>query len=238
MEKDLSVFESIKEDIYNILPTLPFEGVKEYTLYISDKKTIETIVGLGKALDIEYGYDEHLLRRTSLSNIVKVINVNHCAYRYNISFQNTSKRIVDPKKVFSHLDAELAKEKNRLKKEFKTKIAFSETEQDRSKIEEQLKSAINQAERRYQDIKSNFDYYDVRISNHHVSNGAYYVNYAIIDEDGNKQTKTISSILRKSVPNILWFEKSNRKARDNEFQLFLKKATRAYGDVYYKKKDD
>jgi len=235
---DVSIFEDVRNDVMEILRKFTqkepknnkYETVEEAELFIVNKECIDELKVCSQRLIMEYSHlGEDIFKKFDISNIVKIINPQHPAHWYKTFVDESWKQVNDEKLVRERLDKELAKYKailmSNTRKKIKEKgIPAEKAKEIFKKIE---KNEFPKADDLCEFIKENFDELDVRISTYNERTKYGAVQFMI--DDKKKQVN-----LRKKIPNVLWFEKKEKqRQRNNELILYLSKAKRAFGDVYF-----
>ena len=232
---DKSIFEDVREDVAAILKRFTVQKVEEAELYIVDKEGIDELKICQKRLEMEYKpLGEDLFKKFALSTIVKVINQDKPANWFKTFVDESWKQVNDRELVKERLDKELARYKAILMSNVRKKIKEKEIDAESAKrifLDIETKE-FPEAERECEYIKENFDELDVRISTYYERTKYGAVQFTI---DGKKQQVN----LRKKIPNALWYQKQEKKRqKNNELLLYLSKAKRAFGDVFYVPKSE
>lgn len=232
---DRSIFEDVRDDVKEILGRYELQTVEEAQLYVVDKECIDELNVCAKRLIMEYAHlGEDIFKKFDISNIVKIINPTYPAHWYKAFVDESWKQVNDEELVRERLDRELAKYKNILLSNTKKKIKEKGIPADKAK---QIYRNIEQkefpeAENLCEFIKENFDELDVRISTYNER-----TKYGAIQFMLGEKKRQVN--LRKKIPNVLWFEKQEKKRqKNNELILYLSKAKRAFGDVYFVSKEE
>lgn len=262
---DTSIFEDAKKDVEEILSGYECETYRlrsnrtdenknvifdHAELYIVDFQAIKRLKEIDTLLSMEYGqYDELNKNKSdakrkprsikdlySLESIVKVVDFEKPSNRYQISISERWKQINDEENVKNKLEAELIKHENKIFKRIQDKMDIKKlTPEIRADINKRVSDELREQKKYYQYIVDNFDELDVRISGYferiEVAVLYWYV----------KNTRQKDLGLRKTVPNVLWFEDAEvtmNNRSDNELQEYFKKATRAFGNVFFAPKDE
>ena len=235
---DVSIFEDVRNDVMEILRKFTekeaednkYETVEEAELFIVNKECIDELKVCSNRLIMEYSHlGDDIFKKFGISNIVKIINPQHPAHWYKTFVDESWKQVNDEELVQERLDKELAKYKAILMSNTRKKIKEKEIPDEKAKdIYKRIKEKeFPEAEELCEFIKNNFDELDVRISTYNERTKYGAVQFMI----GEKK-KQVN--LRKKIPNVLWFEKQEKKRqRNNELILYLSKAKRAFGDVYF-----
>jgi len=246
---DNSIYLDASKDVKALLESYPKEKVLDAVLYIVDEVAIEKLKEINKLLSMEYSQHDAVasvgikkkrgkpfVEEYSLPTIVKVINFEQPANSYQTFIAESWKQINDPKKVKESLEVEFIKHKNKIKKFTQQKLKEKGVSEDiKNDIMRNIDKEIREAEKEYQYIVENFDALDVRISSYFERTKYAALRWYVM----KKKQPDVN--LRKQVPNVLWYRElsEDEKIRiDNELVHYLSKAKRAYGDVFYKEKEE
>lgn len=235
---DVSIFEDVRNDVMELLRKYTekgkedsrYETVEEAELFVVNRSCMEELMVCSERLIMEYQYlGDDIFKRFDISNIVKIINPQHPAHWYKTFVDESWKQVNDTELVRERLDKELAKYKAILMSNTRKKIKEKSIPDEKAKdIYKRIKEKeFPEAEKLCEFIKENFDELDVRISTYHERTKYGAIQFMVSDSK-----KMVN--LRKKVPNVLWFEKIEARIRkNNELILYLSKAKRAFGDVYF-----
>ncbi len=246
-ETDNSIYEDVKRDLVELLQHYPKKSlIKENPkldaeLYICDDIAIENVKVFEKRLNMEYGYDEKLIKKFGISSLVKLLNTDYPAHYYKMYSKENWEQVNEQEKVKQRLDQKYQKWANAMKKRTLDKLKAKGIDNTiKMKIEDAMKQEILEAKKKLEYIKENFDSLDVRISEY--EHRRLYTGIAISltlprtvrSPHAKKKVESIlRKTLRKGVANILWFKEQCEDDKLSELQLYLKYATHAFGDVYY-----
>lgn len=259
MNVDESIYNNVKIELQKLLEQYRYDTIKlkgnikddagnpnieESRLYIVDAKAIEKLKEFDTLLHMEYQEYDNLQEqndskrkkrsvadRYSLESMVKVINFHAPANSYGTTIQESWKQINDEEKVRESLEVELIKHKRKLEKNIRKKMDVKNlTPGLRADIMSRVEAEAKEEAKEYQYILEHFEELDVRISTYYERIETVYLNWYVEKE----RQSNVS--LRKTVPNVIWFEELNeedKKRSDNKIEKYFKHAKRAYGNVFY-----
>lgn len=229
-EFDESIFDSIRVEFGEMISAYQKERVVESDLYMIDDAAMAKIKEFETRLDMEYGGDEKTQKKCNISKITKVINPDEVATYYKPFAKEKWEQVNNREKVLNRLESKYNIWKNSLIKNTKGKLA--EIGAPSSVVKETMKRVdmeIEEGARSLDYIIENFEELDVMISGYELRKKYGAVQY----KSGGKFCNTT---LRLDVANVLWYKKE-RSREDNETALFIEKAKKAFGIVYYAPRD-
>jgi hypothetical protein len=231
---DTSVFNGIKSEVLLELQSCEKIEKLDCVLFLVNNEVHLKLLEYSKRLEIEYSYDKDVLKRYSLGAIVKHLNEDGPTHTYSLNEKTFAKQINDQEKVRDSLDGEFAIWKNSLLKQVTSKVASMGLKG--AALEEKIKELhkeADEAEEVLEYIKEHFDELDVKISSL-LTRPSLGV---IIRFRLSSSAKEKSIRLKNSIPNVLYIkEKEQTIYPNNKLTAYLKSATHAFGDVYYKLK--
>lgn len=243
---DTSIYENVKNDIFNMFNDSQ-NILEKKELRISQTETTEAIVCIlyvvndefmkfihicKERLDIEYDKDSPY----KIGSIVKLINPSEPSHNYNVYKKRFHKSVVKKETVVKYIESHYNISLNKLKRTIRqTKANKKLSSEIKTDIIDRVKKEIIEAEKEKVYIDKNFDDLDIRISTYLKNSGqGFSINYKI-----NK--KRCNNRLTNNTPNIFWFkelEEDEAKRSDEKQMEYFKKAKRAFGDLFYLKKED
>ena len=246
---DDSIYQDVKRDLNTLLEKYPKKSLVEDDknldayIVICDDKCIKQINTLEKRLNIEYGFDEVMIKSFGITSLLKYLNTEFHAHYYKLYKKELWEQVNDQDKVRDRLDGKFAKWKNTMKKRTLEKLSAKGVDSaTKAKVESDMNKEITEAKKELEYIKDNFDSLNVRISEyeHRRAYTGITVSLTLPSElkklkGKNKIESVLRMTLRKDVANILWYKELNEDDKLNELQRFLKYAKHAFGDVYYLK---
>lgn len=201
-------------------------------LYLVNQEVMAKLLFLDAK--VESGEDS----KDKFSRYVKLINPQEVAYRYEVLQYRKYKQIHDRDKVREQLGLHLGIFENKEKKRIQAlRDKGTMTKEEMDEIEHDFEINFALAQEQYALLKENFDAYDVVITN--FEEMLMYDALACTLLSG----KTLQSHLRLKVPNVLWLEVDEFRAKHREHYK-IEKIVREYkqlggagGLIYFKKRD-
>lgn len=215
-----------------------FRGV---SLYLIDAATKNEILLLeATAIGMDKDGNKNAFRRYA-----KLINRELPAYKYSFLVKKRSKEIFDREKIRERMGGLVARYINSERLQLKKEIAAHKPPLEADEVaylEARLEERLEIEKKKMDEVKENFDDYDVVITNHAHSN-IYPAIYYTLRTEGSKKgyLRQDNTHLRLEVPNLLWYKEDepyiNFRA-DMKIEEIVETFTPYCGTIYIKKRSE
>lgn len=231
---DTSIFDNEKESILQLLNKYKKVEISDAVIFEIDEEMNNIIVESSRLLTMEYGEQKNALNKYTINHIVKFLNPDNPTASYSVSKKKFWKQVNERTKVLNRLDAEFVIWSRRLLKEVTSKIKTKNVSPQLLKEKrESLNEEIKEKELVLEYIKEHYDELDVVISAFHTKpSWGVVARFTTISDDMWKEIR-----LKTTTVNAIFIDKKVKHDKiyaHNKLIHFFKKATHAYGDVYFK----
>ena len=223
-------FKECAEDITQLLYNYRCRTFLEAELYFIDEKALKFIKMRRAYLESLYETQAHT-KLYSFSKIINLLNYNQLSHRYSVKYIPKFQQINKIESVKKYLPSHYAVWKATAIKDFNELLESHDFDEGSiKKMKKEQEMLLARAAEDYEYLLNNPDNLDIRISGYDEAS-----NYpAIIFATEKRATE---KHLRSEVVNALWFKPHNSRL-DLSTKEFIETSTRAFGNVYYKHRDD
>lgn len=212
-----------------------FRGI---SLYLIDEEIKNEILLLeATAIGMDKDTNKNAFRRYA-----KLINREFPAYKYSFLVKKRSKEIFDREKIKERMEGVVARYINKERLQLKKKIEAHNPPLEADEVaylKARLEERLEIEKKKIEEVRENFEDYDVVITNHAHSN-VYPAIYYTLRTEGKKRDylKQDNTHLRAEVPNLLWYKEDKPYANfraDMKIEEIIETFT-PYCDMIYIKK--
>jgi len=219
----------IEQQIEEIKRGLSFIKYNDAEVYFIDEEVLKNLLLLENKIRAEYKGRT----KNPFGRYAKLLNPGKIAIKYNFYMRKTPRIIKDAQKVFEALDKEFLLFKNVLLKEFEEGIESNKEleESEVIKLREEVNNRIDTEYKQLEDIKRNFNSYEVVITNYNQAREYPTIHYT--SEDKKHYTEHLSI----KVPNFLFYrEEASDSKSTASIKKFINTANLIGNTIYYKRK--
>lgn len=223
----------ISQFVYSHLQNAEKIVYLERELYLVSKETMQAL----------YLYKEQLLQSGDdlLSHHCKLINPTFPAFKYTLSSKHKYTAVFDQEKTKERLEREIHISINTIKKRKRVELSKKcdlYNDEEAKKILMELDKQLAMEKSMLEHIREHADEYEIIFTNFEQYLRYPYVYYRYTDAKGKKLGT--SEHLKTDIPNILWFEPTEKfgDLRNNDkIQKIIQTHTRYLDNIYILKKD-
>jgi len=224
------VFAKTAQEILTIIHYHPSRSFLDAELFFIDEDAKKKIIEACTRLEGSYSNksDERLFK---ITRIINVLNDKDVCFKYDVKYVSKFKQINRELSVKKYLPGHYAVWRNSTIKEHKEYIRVHSIKGDNLKrLQNALEIKLSQAADEEKYITENSQNLEVRIIG--LENAVLHPRISI-----TTKKHTNDKHLRSEVPNALWFSPAPFRS-DMSADEFINSSKNAFGDVYYKNKED